>query len=154
VGFVPGFIVEVVVDGTTESVCELRVSRAELGRVLVVAIAEFLERGTLRSCVGLQKQMRLLQTFTKLRCGTFRLSPVCVSSHVTVHPEPDASTHVCVTVCPAVPVCPRVSRVLFVPAPVTFCTFTGEQPVCVPAPPGVFLPENSSRFSSFQGLVS
>ena len=23
--------------------------------------------------------------------------------------------------------CPRVSRVLFVPAPVTFCTFTGEQ---------------------------
>ena len=32
VGFVPGFIVEVVVDGTTESVCELRVSRAELGR--------------------------------------------------------------------------------------------------------------------------
>ena len=49
VGFVPGFIVEVVVDGTTESVCELRVSRAELGR------ARGRHRGIstwLRSCVG------------------------------------------------------------------------------------------------------
>ena len=76
--------------------------------VLVVSkIAEFL-RG-LRSCVGLQKQMRLLQNFD-VELSSFRLSPVCVSLHVTVHPDGRRKhPRVRARVSPCVPVCPRVS---------------------------------------------